>query len=240
VSGPRWNAIQGVASVAALVGSMAAVRNGVAPDRFRPVVAFALLWAATAIGAVIGRAALGRRAARLKTSSVPRGVRLVEPFWIRLVDGVEVLAGGGALGTLAAAVAFAGIGIGIVIAVALMCVPMLVMEWSSRTDLTFEPEGLRVDKRRFRFFIAWQSITDVGITPAANPPVTVQIAEPVRLLATVDPDTPLNRHRLEISLAVAGISGRTVLFHNWTAGLDSTALARVLREAMGEPPPAVN
>ena len=235
MSGPRWNAIQWVASVAALIGSIAAVTKGFAPERFRPVLAFAVLWAATANGAILGRAGLRRRADRLKNGSIPQGVRLVAPLWIPLVDVFEVLAVAGALGAAAAAVEFAGVGVGIVIAIGLMVLGMTVTEWFFRTDLTFEPGGLRVDKRRIRFFIEWSSIVDVGIRPAANPLINVQIADPIRLLATIEPDTPQNRRRLQVMLAVGSVSGRTMVFFNWTAGLDSATLARALRETMGDP-----
>jgi hypothetical protein len=240
VSGPRWNAIQWVASVAGLSGTIAAVVKGFAPDRFRPAVGFAVLWAVTASGAIVGRVALRRRAARLKNGRVSRGVRLVEPIWLRLPDVCEVLAVAGPLGAVAAVTGYPGVGGGIVFAIGAMCVPMVLVEWFHRTDLTFEPAGLRVDRRHLRFFIAWPSIVDVWITPAANPPVNVQIADPVHLLATVDPDTPRNRSRLQTSLAIGSISGRSLVFHNWTAGLDSATLARAVRDAMGSPPPPIN
>jgi hypothetical protein len=241
VSGPRWNAIQWVASVAALIGVLAAVSKGFAADRLRPVVPFAVLWTACATGAVVARAALQRRAARLKKGSVPRGVRLRERIWIALANVFEILLVAGPLGAIAAVLGFSGVGIGIVVALAALFVPMLITDWFMRIDLTFETEGLRVHKRRLNFAIPWTSIVDVEIVAAANPPLHVEIAEPHRLLATVEPDNPQNRRRLQFWLAVWSHSGRTVVvFHNWTAGLDSASLKRAIREAMGEPLSSLN
>lgn len=241
MSGPRWNAIQWVASVVALIVSIAAVANGFAPDRFRAVFAFATLWAVTASGAVIGRTALRRRAARLKGATVPRGVRLIGPFWIALVDVFEVFVIAGLPGAIAGGVGFSGVGIGIVVALAVMCIPLVIVEWLWRTDLTFESEVLQVHKRHFSFSIALSSILDVAIVPAANPALNVEIAEPHRLLATVEPDSPQHRRRLQNWLAVWSHSGRTLLFFpNWTAGLDSATLSRAISEAKSGPSPSLH
>jgi len=139
---------------------------------------------------------------------------------------------------VAAAVGFPGVGVGIALPIVGIGVHAARMSMDP-AGLTFESTGLRVHGRHARFLIVWAAITDVEVTgPSHHPSTKIHVTSAAQVVATVEPDTPKNRRRVEALMAMGGDGALS--FSVWTAGLDSVALARAIRESCDARPAQVN
>ncbi len=146
---------------------------------------------------------------------------------------------GAALATVAAGIGFPGVGFGIQLAIGAMSLTLIAPFFFKIRALTFEVSGLRVHGRRTQFFVPWTSVVDVGLTgPARNQSVNLQIVDPGRVAASVIPDSPQNRTRVQFLFEIGNPRGRALSIGDWTAGLDAATLVRLVRERMnGRPEP---
>jgi hypothetical protein len=229
----QWNSVSWAASLLALLVVLLLMSRGVAIGRLWPVAAFVALWLGATSYVLLASAAMRRRAARLQGAAVPRGVRLRQPIWMALADGVEMVAFAAPLAALAALIGFPGVGAGILLALGGVGFAMVAV-FASLTAFTFEAGGLRVHDRKREFFVPWSCVLEVDVTGSAeNPATNVRVVARDPILATVTPNTSRNRWYVELQLRLGSPSGQALLFNNWAGGLDSATLARGMREAMG-------
>jgi hypothetical protein len=233
----RRNVVHGITSAAALVGVALTMKAHVLPRHLWPVVPFLGLWVATAGALITANVALRRRATRLKTTSIPRGVRLVRPGWIPLVPAIDLLMTSAILSSVAAALGFPGVGVGIALVILALASFGLFRAFMLLTIpvLALEAEGLSVHDRHADFLIPWTAITDVGLAgPDHYRSTTVGIIAPAQVLATVKPVTARARRRVEFLMTLGG--AQTFSFATWSGGLDSVSLVRAMKEQLGERP----
>jgi hypothetical protein len=226
-----------LAALIALTAILAAARRGLGPGRTGPAACFALLWFGAMSYVLLAARASRRRAARLRTASLPQGEMLVRPTWIPLRETFQLVAVGAVLGAGAALAGFPWVGVGIVLALGALGIVMAEPLTGARA-LTFEPAGLRVHLRRGHCLVPWSAVVDVSATAAARSRVafvSIEVSDPGAIYASLDPDTKKMRTALWVLLALGKPAGRTLWFGEWTAGLDSETLARAVREAMGRP-----
>jgi hypothetical protein len=171
------------------------------------------------------------RARRQERATVPRGVRLREPLWMRISDWLAVV-GFLALGSAVAGAAGAvGVGVGILLTVVLLATAMdLFTARFSASGLTFEPEGLRVHIRDASFLIGWKAIAGIDRQGDEGRVLNVRILDAAAAIRSVEPNTPRTRGLVSLVLS-ATESGIT--FGPWTAGLSTPALARAIGAAIG-------
>jgi hypothetical protein len=206
----------------------------------RPIAGFSLVWLGAASYVLAAKRATERRAARLRTAQVPRGVRLTRPIWIPLREGASLLGIAGALAACAAAFGYPWVGLGILLTLAALAVPM-VADMGTVSGLSFEHSGLRLHLPRAECLVPWTSVLEVTVDgPSHAPSVNVEIADPTGLYHSLVPDTRKTRFALDLLLVLGMPSGRALRFSEWSAGLDATTLARTIRESTGEPPPKAN
>lgn len=236
----KWDVLSVATSGAALVGTIVALRFGASPHRWGPVVGFLALWAGAANYVVAANLAARRRALRLQTFSPPIGALLSRPPWILWRDPVGVVGVGAALGAVAAGLGFPSVGVGILLTLAGS--GLLPLLFPGPVGLTFETSGLRVHVRGdAACFVPWTSIVEVTLTgPAHHRVVNVRIVDPGRTVATVAPDSPANRRRIEMLFLLGEPRGVAISLHPWTGGLDGPTLLRVIREVTGSPSQRAN
>ena len=232
-----WDVGSWVAALIALAATVVAARRGAGPGRTGPAACFALLWFGATSYVLLAARASRRRAARLRTASVPQGEMLVRPMWMPLQETFQLVAVGAALGVGAALVGFPWVGAGMVLALGALGIVIAAPLTGARA-LTFEPSGLRVHLRRGHCLVPWGAVADVSATAAARSRVafvSIEVSDPAVIYASLAPDTQKTRTALWVLLALGKPAGRTLWFGEWTAGLDSETLARAVREAMGRP-----
>jgi hypothetical protein len=229
------------AAVATSVVLVALAARGLAPGRTVPAAAFALLWLAAAMYAVVARWALRRRAARLRTAELPRGIVLRKPIWIPLRDGLQLVAAGAAVAAAVSLVGFPSVGLGIVLTMAAMGIFFTHMG-RDEPAFQFEPSGLRLHLRRgAQCVLPWTDVVSVATTEATRSHIAwvdVEVANPIAVFASLVPDTPKARTALWLLFALGKPNGRALKFHEWSGGVDAPTLARAIREATGRAPPA--
>ena len=228
-----WSVIFLAAIAPALAAVLWGFSVGVSPHRLWPVAAFLMVWVSGASTVVIVENASRLRALRLRSVSVPLGVRLGTPVWISLREVAGVVAVGAAFATVAAAFGFPGVGVGIQLVLGALSVPLILPIYTV-SALTFESAGLRVHGRRSaQFVVPWTSVIEVGFSGTAdNQSTSVQIVDPGRVIASVSPDSPRNRFSVELLFELGNPRGRGLHLGDWTAGLDAPTLVRAIRERM--------
>jgi len=228
-----WDVVSLGVGAAVLAAVFWAISAGVSPHRLWPVAGFLFVWVGTASYVVLVKRALRRRALRLRSAPVPLGVRLVKPGWLSLHEVASVVGVGAALAALAAGLGLPGIGFGIQLGLGVMSLGLLAPVFHRVRALTFEPTGLRVHDRVAEFLIPWISVLDVGLTgPAENQSVNIQIVDPGRVVASVIPDSPRYRRRIQFLFELGNPRGRALSMGDWAAGLDAPTLVRAIRERM--------
>jgi hypothetical protein len=235
-----WEAGSWAGSGLALAAVASAIAAGWSWRGLWPAAAFLVLWFAVASANLVAKHAARRRADRLQTAAVVRGVRLRQPIWIRALEPMPFYAMGAGFGALAALIGFPGAGLGVLLTFAAMG-SVMFLPFLADPDLTFEDGGLRVHQREFEFFVPWVSILDVSAEKTPGRWFTnVRVAGPGEIVASVSPNDERTRSRVWTALALGTPRGQALRFSEWTAGLDAITLARTLEEARGAGAPAVN
>jgi len=228
-----WDFISLGLGAPALAAALWAISAGVSPHRLWPVAGFLFVWVATSSYVVLVKKAIRRRALRLRSAPVPLGVCLVKPVWISLHEMAMVVGMGAALATVAAGIGFPGVGFGIQLAIGAMSLALIAPVFFTIRALTFEVSGLRVHGRRTQFVVPWTSVVDVDLAGRAeNQSINLQIVDPARVAASVLPDNPTNRRRVQFLFEFGNPRGRALSIGDWAAGLDGPTLVRAIRERM--------
>ena len=236
----RFYGVYVAASFLALAAVLVAMGLGVSPVRLGPVAAFLMVWAGSAGYVALATRARRRRAFRLRSLPVPRGVRLRKPFWIRLDGPLTFLGLIAALGAIVAGLGFPGVGVGVLLALGLIVGFGFLIPGEPRGGLTFEDDGMRLHIGAVHCLVPWSSISDIeAIGPEGFVMLRMAIADPQGVVDSVSPDTPRNRERFRRLVQGIGSSHGVMLLHPWTAGLDGQTLERAIREGIaGRPDPA--
>jgi hypothetical protein len=229
----RWHRWLAVFIWGPLVCVMLAIAGGASPQRWRPVAGFLAVAATAPITFWLDMRMQRRRMWRLRTSDVARGVRLTQPFWIRL-SLVFPMAGVGALpAAVAAAVGFPGVAIGVFLTFAALAAWMPFVQFGmSPRALTFDAGGLRVHIRGGSFVVPWTTIAGVEcIGPDHMQMVRLRLSDTTALVASA-PSRPRVRAAVETLVREGGGPQGRLTFMPWTAGLDGPTLARTIRDGM--------
>jgi hypothetical protein len=235
-----WDAGSWAGSGLALAAVAAAIAAGWSWRGLRPAAAFLVLWFAVASAILVAKRASRLRAERLKGATVPRGIRLRQPTWIKALEALPFFALGAASGAIAALVGFPGVGLGVLLPFVAMG-SLSFFPFVAEPDLTFEDGGLRVHQRRFEFFVPWVSVLDVSAEKTPGRWFTnVRVTGPGQIVASVIPNDDRSRSWVFWALARGTPRGQALQFFDWTAGLDTLTLARALQEAARAGAPAVN
>lgn len=236
----RWEMVFVLPSFVALAAALGAIRAGFSPDRLWPVADFLMVWAGSASYVSLASKATRRRAFRLWRTPVPRGVRLRKPIWIALDTFFMLVGLSAALGTVTAAVGFPGVGVGMALALGGILTFPAVSGFGA-TALTFEDTGLRVHIGSTQCLVPWTSISDTeAIGPDGFQLIYLSITDPDRIVASVVPDTPRNRKRVQRLFGQAGALQGSLMLDHWAAGLDGRSLLRAIREGMNGSPDQAN
>jgi len=238
----RWNLVFVAPAFLGLLAVLGAIQAGLSPHRLWPIAGFLTVWAGSAGYVMLAKKASRRRTFRLRRAPVPRDVRLQKPLWLALDTPLMVLTATGILGAVSAAVGFPEVGLGIALAVVgMFAFASASMSFLTSPDLMFENGGLRLCLRSTQCLVPWSSIKNVeAIGPLGFQVVRLKIAEPDRIVASVVPDSPRHRTRVQRLLGTAGASESEVLLDRWTAGLDGESLVGAIRDGMARRPAQVN
>jgi hypothetical protein len=205
-----------------------AIGAGFSPHRLWPVAGFLMVWAASGSYIMFSTPALRRRMVQQRRTSVPRGVHLRKPLWIRLDQVMTMVGMIAVLGTIVAALGFPQVAIGISLGLGAMLCFSATAPLAGIGGLTFEESGLRIHLRSANCLVPWASIKVVDpIGPDHFQMVNIGIDGVDRVCDSVSPDTPRNRRRVEMIL------GRgEILFEVWPAGIEGQTLARAIRDSI--------
>ncbi|HZL28439.1 MAG TPA: YcxB family protein [Acidobacteriaceae bacterium] len=230
----KLNTASALLSIGILVISAWAIAVGIAPHRWRLVVAFVLLWTLAALYVAVARRVLKRRAEN--QLSIPIGARLPKQIWMALVPFFSLISFGAAFGALSA-----GAGLPKV-AIAILACSVALSSTILRADLTigvtclvFEPAGLRVQLKGGHFFIPWSDITDIERSGAHV--IFLHLRDTRSVIATLKPDTAQIRAR--VRNFVLGPRGQ-LLIGPWMGGFPSLSLERAIRRSIGRPGDGAN
>lgn len=230
--------------VAGLAVVLWAMRAGASVHRWWPVLPFLAVGIAAELHAIVIALLQRRRARAQRGGTVPQGVTLRAPLWMKWQDpfgSVRLMA---LLGAIVAATGFAGVAVGIVSTLFVLFAALWVfgLPGMGQCDgLTFEAEGLRVHQRDATFLVRWEAMNQVdGAKSDGFHRILVEVDDIRPALASLKPDTWKTRIWAGIVLGTMEGPRGTLTLVRWAAGLDETVLARALNAALGRRLPPVN
>jgi hypothetical protein len=234
----RWYVAIVSLTVAAMAGTLAAIVVGGNGARLWPIATFLMLAVASVGYNHVAARARRRVAYRLRHGTIPRGVRLTKPFWMRIDDVVTVISVAAVIAAMVA-VGFPQVAVGLL---AVVGIGFVVTEFAAFgvKAVMFDSEGVRLYVGAAHCLVPWRSIRTVDtLGPDHFQLVSLGVDDLDGVRASVSPDTARSRKRVQSSLGPLGARS-DVMLSPWTAGLDSQTLLRAIRDGIAGAPEKLN